>query len=49
MTKQKKQAVFATAPRRLSPEEIMKVSGGEYEAPSIKSGSGQDNQVRQGF
>ena len=41
--------VFATAPRRLKTEEILKVTGGVFESVASKQGSGQDNQIGQGF
>ena len=46
----KQDHVFATKPRRLSAEDILKVAGGgPYEGLSGKSGSGQDNQAKPGF
>lgn len=46
-----KKSIFASTPRRLSAEEILKVAGGgPLEAEDYcKSGSGQDNQAKPGF
>ncbi len=47
----KSSKVFANAPRRLSADEIKKVSGAGGPARGVgsKQGGGQDNQVGQGF
>lgn len=43
--------VFATAPRRLSADEVARVAGGEEDENQFggKQGSGQDNQAKPGF